>query len=118
MSAAISVKEFKMWLQGVEEMQTEDWIPDARQWVKIREKIDQIADMQTTQTAIPDNQTRVARPLYNNDSPVEIPPQFTIPIPQMPPTGLSGVPLATSESMKVTTPNIDTSNGQYKSQFA
>ena len=36
----ITVKEFKMWLQGVEEMQPDGWSPDQRQWAKIRAKID------------------------------------------------------------------------------
>ena len=35
----ITVKEFKMWLQGVEEMQMDDWSPDQRLWAKIRAKI-------------------------------------------------------------------------------
>ena len=40
----ITVKEFKMWLQGVEEMQDEDWSPTYTQWVKIREKIDILSE--------------------------------------------------------------------------
>lgn len=40
----ITVKEFKMWLEGVIEMQDEDWIPDARQWAKILGKIYDISD--------------------------------------------------------------------------
>jgi hypothetical protein len=40
----ITVKEFKMWLAGVIEMQDDDWIPDARQWQKVLDKIFDIAD--------------------------------------------------------------------------
>lgn len=42
----ISVKEFRMWIQGVEEMQDDGWVPDARQWKLIRAKIDQIDEEQ------------------------------------------------------------------------
>ncbi len=39
---SISLIEFKMWLEGVEEMQENGWTPDARQWLRIRSKIDAI----------------------------------------------------------------------------
>ncbi len=49
----ISVKEFRMWIQGVEEMQAEEWVPDARQWKLIRAKIDLIDDTPPAQRAGP-----------------------------------------------------------------
>ncbi len=39
---SITVQEFRMWLQGVEEMQDPDWSPSPTQWSKIRSKIDDI----------------------------------------------------------------------------
>lgn len=38
----ITLDQFRSWLQGVEDMQTEDWAPNADQWKVIREKIDLI----------------------------------------------------------------------------
>ena len=38
----ISVREFRMWLEGVEEMQPDDWTPNHIQWKRIREKINNI----------------------------------------------------------------------------
>lgn len=47
----ISLKEFKMWLEGVEEMQADGWVPDARQWQRIRDKIDSIKEEQVSSPA-------------------------------------------------------------------
>jgi hypothetical protein len=41
---SITVKEFKMWLEGVEEMQADDWCPSKVQWDKIRAKIRDLDD--------------------------------------------------------------------------
>lgn len=38
----ITLDQFRSWLQGVEDMQTDDWAPNADQWKVIREKIDLI----------------------------------------------------------------------------
>lgn len=40
----ITIREFKMWLAGVEEIQPDGWSPDAMQWAKIRERIQMIDD--------------------------------------------------------------------------
>lgn len=121
----INVKEFKMWLQGVEEMQQDGWIPDARQWAKIREKIDQIDDTApSSYTPAPPNnwvaspQQPQYRAIPDVDA-VELPPTFQIP----PSTGYGApppgaLPLATRDGASVQTPNIDTSSGQYRSTFA
>ena len=39
-----TLSEFRAWLNGVEELQPEDWAPNAAQWKLIREKIDSIAE--------------------------------------------------------------------------
>lgn len=38
----ISFDEFKAWLSGVEDLQSEDWYPSKEQWKIIRDKIDSI----------------------------------------------------------------------------
>ena len=43
-TTTITIKEFRMWLQGVEEMQDAAWVPSPTQWQRIREKIDTIRD--------------------------------------------------------------------------
>ena len=40
----ITLNDFRSWLQGVEDMQEDGWIPNAVQWKKIRTKIDQIEE--------------------------------------------------------------------------
>lgn len=41
---SITVEMFKMWLEGVEEMQKSGWHPTATQWKTIRSKIDMLLD--------------------------------------------------------------------------
>lgn len=38
----ITLRDFKAWLQGVEDMQEAGWTPNAEQWKRIRHKIDLI----------------------------------------------------------------------------
>lgn len=38
----VSISEFEAWLQGVEDMQDDDWIPSDKQWKKIRSKINKL----------------------------------------------------------------------------
>jgi len=38
----ITFDHFKAWLEGIEELQDEEWTPNASQWRKIREKISSI----------------------------------------------------------------------------
>jgi hypothetical protein len=39
-----TIAEFRAWIEGVEELQPEDWSPDASQWVLIRNRIDKIIE--------------------------------------------------------------------------
>jgi len=39
-----TLKEFKAWLEGVEELQDDDWSPKYEQWVLIRDKINGIIE--------------------------------------------------------------------------
>lgn len=69
----ISLDKFRAWLEGVEEMQAENWCPSIEQWTKIREKIDSIQD-------IPDHPIPrpTAAPMNGYQPPMPIPnqPQF------------------------------------------
>lgn len=87
----ISLREFRAWLQGVEELQPEDWHPDHEQWKKIRNKIDNIVEEEP--------ETQVVHHAYNNHSengrgPVQMDggaaaPPWAVPSPSVPvePTG-------------------------------
>lgn len=115
----ISMKDFRMWLQGVEEMQPEDWVPDARQWARIREKIDSVDDgpVSVSPTSKPQSY-----PAYANHQPtppaVPSGPSMMPPAPRASasPQTLNG-PFANG-SIPVRTPDVDTSGGKYESSFA
>lgn len=40
----ISVRDFKMWFEGVVDANPTDWVPNADQWAKIKAKIDQLIE--------------------------------------------------------------------------
>ena len=130
----ITIKEFRMWLQGVEEMQDPAWVPNPTQWQRIREKINTIEDEpetvvvhqpvvhQAPQVAYPVPPTGV--PLGNEIPGVPAGPSSLAsapyPVASLPATPPPGGLFATPEApnMPVRTPNIDTTNGQYQSSFA
>ena len=39
-SKKTTLENFRSWLEGVEEMQGDDWVPTMEHWKKIRDKID------------------------------------------------------------------------------
>jgi len=43
----ITIPEFKAWLDGLSEIQPDDWAPDLNQWKKIRAKIQSLEDFDT-----------------------------------------------------------------------
>jgi hypothetical protein len=49
----ISLRDFKQWLTGVEEMQDDDWSPSVQQWQRIREKIDSIEEQAQAPQFVP-----------------------------------------------------------------
>lgn len=125
----ITIKEFRMWLQGVEEMQDSAWTPNPTQWQRIREKIDTINDEVEPSRSI----ERDPSPYLGNELPGVAAPQTTLQpwpnvdhqipylptppaIPQSPPHGLFGTPEL--PQIPARTPNIDTANGNYQSSFA
>ena len=122
----LTVKEFKYWLEGVEEMQDEGWYPDPRQWKRIREKIgllDEAASMMTEVQAA--GLTSIAPgimafpPNVNPNNPLErmnIDPA-NFPQPTARPPG-NGPFLNDDTSKPAKTPNIDTGPGKpYASSF-
>jgi hypothetical protein len=124
----ITVREFRYWLQGVEEMQDEHWTPTSSQWAKIREKIDSITDVEPQSAPTP-----TPAPV-RYAAPAMVPPMVQPPTTQ-PPTGpvslagpsslaipprptMSSNPLlAQGNSIPVRTPDIDTSGKGYESGF-
>ena len=40
----VTVSHLKAWIEGIEEFQEAGWVPNAAQWKKIREKIDQLVE--------------------------------------------------------------------------
>ena len=126
----ITISEFLMWLQGVEEMQEDDdWIPSLKQWKRIREKIDCIITTQPVQQPqVVYRDTQFAQPQHIVQ-PAAIEPRRDIPL-QMAPSGLDYVQPTggfvssglfgnpDNPNMTARTPNIDTSNGaQYQPAF-
>lgn len=129
----ISIKEFLYWLQGVEEMQTDGWTPDARQWERIRAKINLIDTASVPQLlrdtrGFPPDMEAVFPPL-NGNPPASAPIPSSLNMPVVPPqsrvrstttpgglpVSMGGVPVA----VPVKTPDIDTSHGKpYNSNFA
>lgn len=128
----ITIKEFRMWLQGVEEMQDAAWVPNPTQWRRIREKIDTIVDAEPVAPAVHQPTPQPVSYGYpvpptgiplGNDIPVQAGPSGLAATPRLPPMPASPPPgglFATPEAptMPVRTPNIDTTNGNYQSSFA
>ena len=119
----VTLAEFKAWLEGVEELQDRNWVPDLKQWKLIRNKIKKISD---TAPVAPISNTEV--PLLQPQT--QTPTASALGIPPAPISGgVGGIPvnaeiigpspdaqaMLTGETRK--TPDIDTSTGQYASDF-
>jgi hypothetical protein len=124
-SKDISLAEFKAWLQGVEDMQPDNWAPSKEQWNRIREKIDLIIEGD-----YPIGRANAPRPAAQAPAiplPARLPAaQPFVPVDQSslaPVVNLPekpGVPNPANllQGNKLLTPNIDTSSGNYDSMFA
>lgn len=118
----LTVKEFRMWLEGVIEMQAEDWVPDMRQWNRILDKIYDIADTPSTYPPTFTPSPMLDLNTHRNETTMVAPTSY-----QMAPSGLNAtVPRATNLNgpfagdngqVPVRTPNIDTTTG-YDTPFA
>ena len=130
----LTLYEFRAWISGVEEMQPNNWVPDAGQWKTIRSKFNDIVEgpavVNRTINNNPFDQeprsVRQAGPsgfvapqptmrapsqpieLHNPNRPVETP--NTMP-------DLNSGEGAKKMVGRVKTPNIDTSSGNYTAAF-
>lgn len=124
----ITLDKFRAWLEGVEEMQADDWTPSPEQWQRIRSKIDDILEqaVQPRQRFI-DEDDQPRGPIRPAGPSAFGPPAGGAPSGSMPaPTtalivdsGAGGVtaPGVASTGTKMRTPNIDTSNAPYVAAF-
>ena len=51
----VSFSEFQAWLEGVEEMQPDDWAPSLEQWRRIRSKIDTVVTDESEEGTVVNN---------------------------------------------------------------
>lgn len=106
--------EFRAWLSGVEEMQSDDWAPDLTQWRRIRARIDEITEGRSVRSDEDDQPTYgPARMGPSTFQPMgqQVPAHFAPPTPPpfMNTSGIAGA--------KISTPVIDTSDGKYASSL-
>lgn len=135
----MTLNEFRAWLDGVEELQPDNWGPDAKQWKLIRDKIDSIIESQPMMEAPVrtfHEQPAPAAPTHMVDTPrptgprvvpggsaldavVDVTPEAQAALSGKIPTGGSNAPpaLTLSPDGKIKTPAIDTSDGEYNSAF-
>jgi hypothetical protein len=139
-----TLAEFRAWLSGVEELQPEDWAPDATQWKTIREKMDHISEPRNTQDtdmlkklieAINEQKPPAPHPGNPYAGQPQVPAGFVPPPPTPagvpagevdmtpaaaelgapPPPALP--PAQPVDLTEVAKPNIDSSDGNYSSSF-
>ena len=116
----LTVKEFLMWLEGVEEMQDAGWCPSATQWKRIRDKIDDIDSTVSNSPTFSSGPSGVV-PEPIQHAPVSFAPSVyassnMMPNPSVDLAGRPFLPETLGQAAK--TPSIDTSNGKYGSPFA
>lgn len=108
----LSMSQFRAWLEGVEEMQDEDWHPSASQWKTIRAKFDLIVEAKAP----------VAAPIAIGPMPIAPAPapmyrerEWAAP----PPIPEAEVSPAAKAIMSGKTPQeLDTADGNYDSAFS
>lgn len=125
----VSLNEFHAWLEGVEELQAANWTPDARQWKLIRDKINCIVEYEyedvqpAPATVVPPQQYQ--RPVQQ-PAPFIPPPSSALGdvTPDISPAAkamLEGGKLPSTmvpgSDGRLKTPNIDSSDGKFKSSF-
>jgi hypothetical protein len=110
--------EFRSWLEGVEEMQAENWAPDLTQWRRIREKIDNIVEAPRSfksgaagASDTDEQPARVIRPSGPSAFSGATMPQ---PIAATPPPFMNTSDVA---GARISTPNVDTSKQPYSSSL-
>lgn len=117
MSNTITIKEFKMWLMGVEEMQSPDWTPDHNQWKVIRAKINLI---DTNEAPVPVD-SRPRDELVTWGAPSTAPAPFNPPTPFVPASTWPGGSAPEHPGFATGPTNLTggaAPDGPYKSDFA
>lgn len=135
----VTSSELKNWLSGVLDFQPADWVPDAGQWVKILDKINSLDDtppqpkvqtrpafIEQPQQQPPQQQRprnpRPQAPLDGNNTKLP-PPKPRAPdqmvVQQSGPSSITGEgdTKVTNTGTTYKTGTIDTSDGEYTSQF-
>lgn len=56
----ITFQHFLTWLEGVEDMQPDGWVPNEQQWKRIRSKLNTVVEQESTSTSI-----QIPQPYYN-----------------------------------------------------
>lgn len=121
-----TLREFRAWLEGVEELQPDNWAPNREQWARIRARIDGIKE-EVAQAAEP---TRESKPVPAQNPVYQQPPTTILPPASMIPPPVGGIPAGEVEmtpaarqmlnpgaGAKAKTPDIDTSDGNVESTF-
>jgi len=114
--------EFRAWMQGVEELQAENWAPNREQWQLIRAKIDGIIE----EEHVVEKVVQPAPVSHMFPQPANMIPGFVPPPPTggIPPVDVEISPAARAmldpsvNGGKVKTPDIDTSDGNITSPFS
>jgi hypothetical protein len=125
-SKPLTLGEFRAWLSGVEEMQTEDWYPDLQQWKTIRAKIEEVIDdpavrNQTSRNFNDDTEADVSQVIRPSGPSMltGIDPRMVLPTmnnPNMPQiintdTTMGGRVDRNTPVARIKTPNIDSTHG-------
>lgn len=118
----INLLQFKSWLEGFLEMQSDDWSPDLMQWKKIREKIDLIEENPRSFKsggAGPSYDEGYPAPVYAASPPAQS--GFAVSQPTMSQPMIANPPMfmntSGAEGARLKTPNVDTSKQPYASSL-
>ena len=72
----MTIAEFKSWIAGIEDMNEDDWVPNAVQWGKIRSKISLLTEQEAD--VVEYQQPQVQQYAYQQ----QLPPVYQPPMPQ------------------------------------
>jgi len=129
-----TLAEFKAWLEGVEELQAENWAPNHDQWQLIRSRINGIVEpapeiIKEIVTQAPTNPMAPQQPAPQHVNPAYAAPPVPSSIPNgtvvkthdgsaYTPEPVQAAPqMPTNDGGRSKTPNIDTTDGSYESSF-
>ena len=122
-----SLKEFRAWLEGMEEMLGDEWVPSKDQWKRIRNKINTIAAVEASVEVPTTNNFFNGQPVAPTTGagrvnqpvrqPVHVPDSNLKPAPVQQQNITGPRPMSTQDGGMITTPEIDTFHKPYKSAF-